>query len=106
MGAFDPVGDDDERQDGNILNAMLKFPASFAFNVVGRTGGEETLRDTFVLQVKEVVSSVAGDVSDCQVIPRGRNFTRITIETTVESSAMINAVFDELDKLDMTTMRY
>ena len=107
MGTFDPVsGVDDERQEGNILNAMLTFPAEFSFNVVGRTKGQAALQDEFVDGVKNVVASIAGDIQQARITPRGKSFTRVTIDVTVESAAMINAVYDGLDELEMTTMRH
>ena len=41
MGVFDPqTGVDDEHQQGNIMNALLKFPVRYSFNCVGRTNGD------------------------------------------------------------------
>jgi putative lipoic acid-binding regulatory protein len=109
MGVFDPqVGEDDERQDGNILNAMLTFPTQFTFNAVGRTSGEDSLKEEYVEQVKETVSSLAGDEVDfkCQITPRGKSFTRVSIQVKVDSAAVISSIYDELGKMEMTVMKY
>mmetsp|Transcript_10291 Transcript_10291/g.15108 ORF Transcript_10291/g.15108 Transcript_10291/m.15108 type:complete len:184 (+) Transcript_10291:826-1377(+) len=108
MGVFDPTGTDDERQDGNILNAMLKFPSLFTFNVVGRTNGDEVIKEKYVEQVKEKVLSISGYEDDfqCQVTPRGKSFTRISIQVKVDSAAVINSIYEELDKMEMTIMKY
>lgn len=82
MGTYDPVGGpDDETQNGNILNAMLNFPVRYSFNVVGRTGGNDEARDSYVEEVKNLCMSLSGDKDglQCQVTPRGKNFTKITV---------------------------
>lgn len=108
MGVFDPTGTDDERQDGNILNAMLKFPTLFTFNVIGRTNGEEETKEEYVEQVKNMVISMSGDEDSvqCQITPRGKSFTRISIQVKVDSAAVINSIYEELDKLERTIMKY
>jgi putative lipoic acid-binding regulatory protein len=109
MGVFDPqVGEDDERQDGNILNAMLTFPTQFTFNAVGRTSGEDSLKEEYVEQVKKMVTSLSGDEDkfECQITPRGKSFTRVSIQVRVDSAAVINSIYDELGKMEMTVMKY
>lgn len=108
MGVFDPQGEDDERQDGNILNAMLRFPVRYSFNVVGKTNGNEAMREEFVKQVKSIVGEATGDIDgmECQIIPRGENFTKITVEAMVENAAMISTTYGELEELEFTIMRF
>lgn len=109
MGVFDPAnGVDDERQDGNILNAMLQFPTEFSFSAVGRTNGDDVLVETYAQQVKEIVTALAGEEDNfqCQVTPRGKSFTRVSIQVRVDSAAVINSIYDELDKMEMTVMKY
>ena len=109
MGTYDPqVGVDDERQAGNILNAMLHFPTEFKFTAVGRTNGDDGLKEGYVEQVKKIVTSLAGDEEDirCQVTPRGKSFTRVSIQVQVDSAAVINSIYDELDKIEMTVFKY
>lgn len=108
MGVFDPQGTDDERQDGNILNAMLTFPVKYSFNVVGKTNGDNALQEQFIEQVKEVLGGVTGDKDDleCQITPRGKNFTKVIVQAKVESAAMISIAYQELEALDMAIMRF
>ena len=108
MGVFDPqMGADDERQSGNILNAMLKFPVQYSFNVVGRTNGDEKLKIEYIDKVKSIVASLSGDDRmKVRVTPRGKNFTRITLKATVESVAIINSIYVALEKSENTIMQY
>lgn len=109
MGTFDPAnGDDDERQDGNILNAMLTFPIQFTFNAVGRTSGDAELKEKYIEEVKRVVGDMSGDTEGLivQVTPRGKSFTRLAVLARVDSHVIINSIFDALDELEMTVMRY
>ena len=109
MGVFDPAnGVDDERQDGNILNAMLQFPTEFSFSAVGRTSGDDLLVEKYAQQVKEIVTALAGEEDNfqCRVTPRGKSFTRVSIKVRVDSAAVINSIYEELDKMEMTVMKY
>jgi putative lipoic acid-binding regulatory protein len=109
MGTYDPqVGVDDERQAGNILNAMLNFPTEFMFNAVGRTNGDDSLKEEYAEQVKKIVTSLSGDDDhfQCQVTPRGKSFTRVSIQVQVDSAAVINSIYNELDKIEMTVFKY
>lgn len=109
MGDYDPkFGEDNERQDGNILDAMLHFPTQFSFTAVGRTNGEDSLKEDYVEQVKKIVTSMSGDEDkfQCKIAPRGKSFTRVSIQVTVESAAVINSIYDELGKVEMTVMKY
>lgn len=109
MGVFDPqAGADDERQSGNILNAMLKFPVRYSFNVVGRTSGDEKLKDEYIDQVKSIVASLSGDGDrmEVRITPRGKNFTRVALQVTVESVAIINSIYVALEKSEKTIMQY
>lgn len=108
MGVFDPqTGVDDEHQSGNIVNALLKFPAQYSFNVVGRTSGDDALKEEFVREIKDIVSSLSGDDKmEVRITPRGKNFTRITLQATVESVAVMNSIYDALEKNEKTVMQY
>lgn len=109
MGVFDPqTGTDDETQAGNILNAMLNFPTQFTFNVVGKTKGEDKLKQDYIDQVKKTVTSLSGDEDQfqCKITPRGKSFTRVSIQVRVDSAAVINSIYDELGKMEMTVMNY
>ena len=108
MGVFDPQGQDDERQQGNIMNAILNFPVKYSFNVVGRTGGDDATVDKFVDQVKQVVVKETGDEDgiQCTITPRSKNFTKLTIQANVENADMITATYDGIEALEMTVMRF
>ncbi|KAL3919854.1 MAG: hypothetical protein SGILL_003544 [Bacillariaceae sp.] len=110
MGNFDPPPGtaDDERQDGNILSAMLKFPAKYTFTVVGKTKGYPATEDSYVKNVKAVILENTGDEEGivCKTIPRGKNFLKVECEAIVLSATMINNIYDELDELKMTVMRF
>jgi putative lipoic acid-binding regulatory protein len=88
--------------------AMLNFPVRYTFNAVGRTGGDEELRDVYVEEVKELILATSGDEDglECQVTPRGKNFTKIQCAVEVQSAAMITLIYDNLEKLDRTVMRF
>uniref|UniRef100_A0A7S2A1P5 Uncharacterized protein n=1 Tax=Trieres chinensis TaxID=1514140 RepID=A0A7S2A1P5_TRICV len=111
MGTFDPPGGsaDDENQNGNILNAMMTFPTQYAFNVVGKTGGGDAAKESYVETVKGIIASSSGDderAMECRVTPRGAKFTRVSVTAMVGSAAVINTIYDELAALEMTVMRY
>ncbi|GKY97452.1 hypothetical protein MPSEU_000703700 [Mayamaea pseudoterrestris] len=108
MGVFDPPTEtDNERTEGNILNAMLNFPVYYSFNVVGRTNSNEAEKDVFVEAVKAIVKRNSGkeDVT-CSITPRGNNFTKVTVEAKVESTAIITSIYKELETLDQAVMRF
>jgi len=109
MGDYDPAiaETDNENTDGNILNAMLTFPASYMFHVVGKTCGDEKMAEEYVKLVKELVLSNSGDEElECVIKPRGKNFTKIMIETTVQSSSMITNIYEKVAALDQTVMSF
>ncbi len=88
--------------------AMLNFPVRYTFNAVGRTGGDEELRDVYVEEVKKLILATSGDEGglECQVTPRGKNFTKVQCAVEVQSSTMITLIYDNLEKLDGTVMRF
>lgn len=98
---------DTEHQDGNILNAMLKFPVNYTFHVVGKTSDDSSLRDQFVQDVQSTVSSqTTADEMACQVTPRGKKFTKVSIQAEMDSAESIAAVYDQLGKLELSVMRF
>jgi putative lipoic acid-binding regulatory protein len=109
MGVFDPPAEkDNENETGNILNAMLQFPVTYSFNVVGRTSGEEAKKDFFVEQVKAAVTSISGPDDDMalRITPRGRSFTKVVIQAHVQSAAMITNIYKELEQIEMSVMQF
>jgi putative lipoic acid-binding regulatory protein len=110
MGDFNPPTEmDNENENGNILSALLTFPVTYSFNVVGRTSGNETKKEDFVEQVKAAVASVSGPVDQdlaCLITPRGKSFTKVSIEAQVQSAAMITTIYTELKNLEMSVMQF
>ncbi len=55
LGVYDPQAEiDNERQTGNILNAMLTFPTWYSFVVVGKTKGHDAA--VYLEQVQSAVT--------------------------------------------------
>ena len=110
LGNFDPQSGEEntEEETGNIINALTNFPSRFAFTVVGRTSGDHEAKETYVEDVKRIVGDTCGGFEslECRVTPRGANFVRVTVEVLVESTAVINTIYDELGQMEMTVMRY
>ena len=107
MGVFDPEeGKTDEEGQLNVLNAMLNFPVRYTFNIVGKTSGDTTIQEEYIEDVKKIVMETAGDDIACKITPRGKNFTKVQCEVEVQNSAMISTIYDELDKLERTMMRF
>jgi len=110
MGTYNPTAGtpDDENQSGNILNAMLNFPARYSFTVVGRTGDNDDDVTQYVNDVKNAVTQGSGDDDgmECLVKPRGTKFTRVTVEVKVENAAIVNSIYETLEKIDSTVMRF
>ena len=88
--------------------AMLKFPVRYTFNIVGKTFGDQKANDEYVDAVKNVVRGTSGDEEGmvCRITPRGKSFTKVQCEVEVQSASMINAIYAELDEIDMTVMRF
>lgn len=107
LGAYDPLtGVDNEHQTGNILNAMLTFPTCYHFVVIGKTNGQDS--SAFVEEVQSVVVAVSGKDHrrEWKVTPRGKNFTKITVTALVESADEVLAIYNALETLETTVMRY
>jgi putative lipoic acid-binding regulatory protein len=109
MGTYDPTDgvENNERQNGNILNAMMTFPSKFTFNVVGKTLCNAEKQIQYVNEIKQVVYETTGDDEiSYEVTPRGTKFVKVCVEANVQSAAMINSIFDDLDKIELTVMRF
>mmetsp|Transcript_23918 Transcript_23918/g.47578 ORF Transcript_23918/g.47578 Transcript_23918/m.47578 type:complete len:192 (+) Transcript_23918:129-704(+) len=111
MGTYDPAGGrpDDETQTGNVAEALLNFPAPYSFAVVGRTGPEEADRRAFADGVTAEIRGISGGEDDgttTRVTPRGENFTKVTVEVTVASTAMMNQIHRALSDLDGVVMSF
>ena len=109
MGTYDPVGKDDDKQSANIVGALLQFPTSYTFTVVGKNSEEnENTGDEYANSIKSIVESILGNDAqiEMRVVPRGSKFTKVTITADVESQGMITSIYEELDSLDTTVMKF
>lgn len=101
------TANDNERENGNILNALLRFPLEYTFHVVGKTDGDGDVRDEFVEQVKRIPKTTTGaDPVDCKITPRGSKFTKVTMQVQVESADAINSIYDQLRGLELSVMQF
>lgn len=110
MGTYDlPEGKvDDEKQTGNILGAMLDFPTEYTFTVVGKKAETEDPCDNYERKVRTVVESVLGEAANIEmrVTPRGKKYTKVSVKVSVESAAIIAMIYEELDALKATVMKF
>jgi len=109
VGTYDPVGIDNDQQTANIVGALLQFPTSYTFTVVGKNSEEnENNGDEYANSIKSIVESILGNDTqiEMRVVPRGNKFTKVTITADVESQGMITNIYDELDSLDATVMKF
>ena len=110
MGTYDlPEGKvDDENQMGNILGAMLNFPAEYTFSVVGKKAETEDPCDNYERKVRAVLESVLGESAtmEMRVTPRGKKYKKVSVKVSVESAAMISSIYEELDALKDTVMKF
>ncbi|KAL7527396.1 hypothetical protein ACHAXR_001938 [Thalassiosira sp. AJA248-18] len=122
MGTYDPAPGvvDDDKQTGNIIGAMLEFPTEYTFTVVGKTaidnnqhletesGDDDSAADVYASDVKKAFVSVLGSDAkvEMRVIPRGKKFTRVSAKVTVDSASVISSIYEELDALEATVMKF
>mmetsp|Transcript_31463 Transcript_31463/g.63458 ORF Transcript_31463/g.63458 Transcript_31463/m.63458 type:complete len:194 (-) Transcript_31463:90-671(-) len=110
MGTYDlPEGKvDDENQTGNILGQLLQFPTEYTFTVVGKKAETEDPCDNYERKVRAVVESALGEAANIEmrVTPRGKRFTKVSLKVTVESAAIIAAIYEDLGALDATVMKF
>ncbi|KAL7471352.1 hypothetical protein ACHAXS_011666 [Conticribra weissflogii] len=106
MGSYDPPAGttDDENQTGNIMGALLNFPTEYTFSVVGKT----TIGEDYAEEVKKVLVTIVGENADfdLSVIPRGKKFTKVSARITVESASMIASIYNNLDAMESTVMKF
>ena len=117
MGDYDPTEGmvDDEGQDGNIMKALLTFPTQHIFDVVGKIRNDDADDDVnsssrsndYAEKVKSIVFETTGDEDiRCDIFPRGKKFVKVRCEAKVESTAMINTIYDELGDMESTVMKF
>jgi putative lipoic acid-binding regulatory protein len=108
MGTYDaPSGVvDDENQMGNILDKMLQFPTKYTFSVVGKT--ENINHGEYANEVELALISVLGSNAQVEmmVVPRGKKFTKVTATVQVDSASVISYIYDKLEALDATVMKF
>jgi putative lipoic acid-binding regulatory protein len=108
MGTYDaPSGVvDDENQMGNILDKMLQFPTKYTFSVVGKT--ENVNHGDYANEVELALISVLGSNAQVEmmVVPRGKKFTKVTATVQVDSASVISYIYDKLEALDATVMKF
>jgi putative lipoic acid-binding regulatory protein len=108
MGTYDaPSGVvDDENQMGNILDKMLQFPTKYTFSVVGKT--ENINHGDYANEVELALISVLGCNAQVEmmVVPRGKKFTKVTATVTVDSASVISYIYEKLEALDATVMKF
>lgn len=87
--------------------AMVEFPARYTFNVVGKTNGDDAIREEYVTEVKEVVLKISGDKdATWKIIPRGSKFTKVQCDVDVQSATMINRIYEDISNVERTVMRF
>jgi len=121
MGDYDPTEGvaDDEDQDGNIMKALLTFPTQHVFDVVGKVSSSDDDKDgdndndddgtnnDYAEKVKKIVFETTGDENiECDIIPRGKKYTKVRCKAMVESTTMINTIYDELGQMESTIMKF
>jgi len=104
MGTYDPIQStsDNERSNGNILNAILRFPTDYCFNVLGKTDGDENMKQIYINQVQQIV----GVDKELHVIQRGTRYVKLSVNVTVDSPAVINSIYEALGSLERTVMKF
>jgi putative lipoic acid-binding regulatory protein len=93
---------------------MLTFPLRYEFHVVGRTDHDTTIQETFVQEIQDIVRSLSislpengDDDNDLEVsiTPRGK-FTKVVIQTQMESAEKIAQVYQALQNHERSVMHY
>jgi len=111
MGAFDPADptQDTENENGNILNALVRFPILYTFTVVGKTLGDADLQNQFVADVKRVVLKETRESEENMTLlitPRGTKFTKVALSVEVQSAQVIAAIYQGLEATPGSVMQF
>ena len=97
------------------MNALLKFPVTYTFHVVGKTSGDVAIQSLFVEQVKNTIVQSSStplfmDNSDDDVLyeitARGTKYTKVSIRKEVINAEEITFIYDQLSKLDLSVMQF
>lgn len=113
------TGGGDNGDDGSVKDAYVRSVRSIVADGCGAAGGGDDGSDdgekdptgtgVAVVPYDAAAEEAAGDGAGkvvCVVKPRGKNFTKITVEVMVESAAVISSVYEELGALERTVMRF
>eukprot|EP00592_Proboscia_alata_P011191 CAMPEP_0194365660 /NCGR_PEP_ID=MMETSP0174-20130528/13726_1 /TAXON_ID=216777 /ORGANISM="Proboscia alata, Strain PI-D3" /LENGTH=173 /DNA_ID=CAMNT_0039140481 /DNA_START=284 /DNA_END=805 /DNA_ORIENTATION=- len=113
MGTFDPAEDtsDTETESGNIFESLLTFPSMQTFTVVGGISDGSKSSDDYVNDVKEVIMAATegnknNEHIDCVVTPRGSKYVKLSLTIMVDSTSVMNTIYDGLGELEQTVMRF
>ena len=88
------------------MKALITFPTQHVFDVVGKIQGDND-SDSYADQVRSIVFETTGDENiQCEIIPRGKKFVKVRCEATVESTTMINTIYEELGAMESTVMKF
>jgi putative lipoic acid-binding regulatory protein len=54
------------------------------------------------------MQSILGESArmETRVVPRGTKFTKVSVKVSVESAAMITSIYEELDAMELTVMKF
>jgi putative lipoic acid-binding regulatory protein len=90
---------------------MMTFPLRYEFHVVGRTDHDTTIQETFVQEIQDIVRSQSRDNGEddndleVSITPRGK-FTKVVIQTQMESAEKIAQVYQALQNHERSVMHY
>lgn len=74
---------------------------------MGKTNGDDSLRDEYAEEIRRVVLATSGDEgSTFEVLARGKKFTKVQCVVEVQSVTMINTIFEDIANLEKTVMRF
>lgn len=86
------------------MSAILNFPITYTFHVVGRTEGDVELQSQFLDQVKDIMERE--EAVKYEMIPRGSKFTKISFEKQVINADEISEIYSRLSQLELSIMQF
>jgi putative lipoic acid-binding regulatory protein len=99
------------------LNALLKFPVTYTFHVVGKTSGNVTIQELFVEEVKRTIVQSSStpifmdnqdddDDVHYEITARGSKYTKVSIRKEVINAEEITFIYDQLSNLELCVMQF
>jgi len=77
------------------------------FDVVGKISSDDETNQGYCDRVKAIIYGTTGDDAiECEIVPRGMKFVKVRCTAMVESTAMINSIYDELGQMESTVMKF